>query len=173
MSSDKLLKVLMAVVLMLPLPAWAATRGIKSILFDINCGERIKRAADANTIELAKQEMDAIVAYLESNDLTSGYTSVIYRSPNEDVGFWYKNLKSAKEELYLVTPSTTQLEKTNILIKLRETLVDHSASGVKVTIPEGISVFPNNMSYFLWCWVSIITFCLGGWILYLAYGKNR
>lgn len=36
----------------------------------------LKRAADANTIELANQELTKALDYLEANNLTSGYTSI-------------------------------------------------------------------------------------------------
>ena len=34
----------------------------------------LKRAADANTIILANEEFSKAISYLESNNLTSGYT---------------------------------------------------------------------------------------------------
>ena len=53
------------------------------------------------------------------------------------------------EELRMVPEGATQLEKSNILMKLRETLIDQGQI-VHVTVPRGISVFPHNTAYFLW-----------------------
>lgn len=136
--------------LCLPFLLWAGTRIVQGILFDINVEGHLKRAADANTVELAKKEMDVVVKYLEANHMTEGYTSILYRTPAEDVGFWYSNLSSALGELNSIEPNATRLEKTNVLMKLRETLVDHQKSGVTVTMPSGIAVFPYNVFYCLW-----------------------
>lgn len=143
----------------------SGVRLYKSITFGINCGGRIKRAADSNTIELAKKEMQVVVLYLEDNDMTKGYTSILYKTPDEDVGFWYENLKSALDELEKVKPSISQLEKSNLLMKLRETLLDEDAS---VTLPMGISIFPNNVAYCMWGWFSCILFLAGGVVLSMA-----
>ncbi|TSC53252.1 MAG: hypothetical protein LiPW39_385 [Parcubacteria group bacterium LiPW_39] len=71
----------------------------RAVVFDIDCGDRIKRAADANTIELASKEMEVVVSYIEKRGLTEGYTSILYNTPDEDVGFWHQNLKASLGEL--------------------------------------------------------------------------
>ena len=105
--------------------------------------------------------------YIEENGLTKGYTSILYRTPDEDIGFWHENLKASLEELRAVKGGATQLEKSNILIKLRETLLDHSSSGVSITVPSGVSVFPSNMAWMLWGGFSII-FAAIFWIVVLS-----
>ncbi len=127
----------------------------KSVVFDIGCTDRLKRAADSNTVGLATKEMEAVLAYIEKEGPTSGYTSILYRTPDEDVGFWYANLKSALEELKIVKPDATQLEKSNLLIKLRETLLDEGKK-TSVTLPPGISLFPNNTAYSIWGLLSFV-----------------
>lgn len=151
---------LLGVILCLPLVFVTGVRIYKSVIFDINCGDRIKRAADSNTVELATKEMEAVNAYIDTNSLYGGYTSVIYNSPDEDVTFWHNNLSASLDELRKVTPNTSQLERSNVLMKLRETLLDHNSDGVSVTVPEGISVYPYNVGY---------TFCfLFGTVLLVA-----
>ena len=152
------MKKVFGVLLLLPVLLWAGLRIYNSIVYDIDCGGHIKRAADANTVQLAMQEMKTVVFYLEEKGMTSGYTSVLYRTPDEDVNFWYQNLKMSLSELEKVTPETTQLERSNLLIKLRETLLDHAQSGVTVTSPSGISIFPNNVAY---AWVGLLLFVAG------------
>ena len=137
-----------------PIVVWGVCRTYNSINFSIKCSDYIKRAADANTIEIASKELGTAVKYLEDNRITEGFTSVIYQSPEDDIGFLYNNLKSSLEELNKVTSETSQLEKTNILMKLRETLLDHRQHGDSVTRPDGISCFPNNKLYF---WVGILS----------------
>ncbi len=102
--------------------------------------------------------METAISYIEKEQMTSGYTSVLWQAPDEDVSFWYSNLKSALEELKQVKPEATQLEKSNVLMKLRETLLDNSSS---VTAPQGISVYPHNAIVFYWGILSIVLFGVG------------
>lgn len=114
------------------------------ITFNVNCRGHLKRAADSNTAEMAKQELDVALSYLEKEGLTDGYTSVIYKTPDEDIGFWYSNLKAASEELGAIDSNATILEKSNALMKLRETLLDQGEKSETVTVPDGISRYPYN-----------------------------
>src|SRR3989344_5719020 len=148
------MKKVLGVILILPLLLWAGLRTYNEILYDIDCGGHIKRAADANTVELATQEMKTVVAYLEARGMTSGYPSILYRPPDEDIGFWYQNLKASLDELEKVTPQTTQLERSNILIKLRETLLD--GQNMSATDPSGISIYPNNVAYAWFGWLGLV-----------------
>src|SRR3989338_6873630 len=147
--------VMIMLLLCLPFLGWATTRVVQDILFDRNVEGRLKRAADANTIELAEKELATAISYLEQTEMTSGYTSIFWRTPDEDIGFWYQNLKASLDELHKVSKEATQLEKSNILIKLRETLVDHGQS-LKVTVPQGASIFPSNMGYLWWSIAGIV-----------------
>ena len=155
------------VALILSFVAYLATTGILEIQFDRGCEGYLKRAADSNTVELAKENLEVAVKYAEGNNMTNGYTSVVYRTPNEDVGFWYKNLSASLVSLREVGPETGQLERSNILMKLRETLLDHTSSGDKVTVPEGISRFPNNRLLVVWAIASFVLSIVG-----LAKWKN-
>lgn len=154
------MKKILGVMLLFPLLLWAGLRIYNGITYDIDCSGHIKRAADANTVELATQEMKTVVGYLEAKGMTSGYTSILYRTPDEDIGFWYQNLKASLGELEKVTPQTTQLERSNLLIKLRETLLDHGQS-VTITDPNGISIYPNNVVYALFGWLGLMFFIIG------------
>ena len=115
----------------------------------------LKRAADANSIELALSELKTALVYTENNNLTNGYTSIIYKTPDEDLGFWYRNLKASKLELEK-TKNSTSLEKTNVLLKLRETLLDEGKKGSRITYPRGISIYPNNKLFALLFLISLI-----------------
>jgi hypothetical protein len=139
---------------------WSVTRGVMAINLNRNCTGYLKRAADANTVPLAMKNLEVALQYAESNGLTSGYTSVLYRTPNEDVGFWYGNLKASLEELQRIGPETTQLERTNVLIKLRETLLYQGKEGTAITVPDGLSVYPSNAMYAMFGLASFLLMAL-------------
>ena len=137
---------------------WLCIITIFSIQFDRNCGGYLKRAADANTVELAKKELYKSYQYMLRNNLTEGYTSIIYNTPDEDIGFWFKNIESSYRELENIPDKASQLEKTNVLMKLRETLLDKVEKGESITVPKGISRYPYN---------GMLSFT--GWTLFLCF----
>ena len=110
---------------------------------------------------MAKKELAVALNYMESNNLKSGYTSVIYQTPDEDIGFWYNNILASHDELSKVTEETTQLERSNLLIKLRETLLDKGESSESITCPDGISVYPHNTLYAILTTISAIGVIFG------------
>lgn len=159
--------VVLTIVAVLAFCGWGIARTIKAISFDQNCGQYLKRSADANSIEMAKEELGIAISYAESHGLTEGTVSIFLHQPKNDIGYWYRNMKEAYKELEEVPEDTSRMEKTNILMKLRETLTDEGESGVEVTIPDGISIYPYNVSYFWWSIVSFVAMCIFG-LLWLA-----
>jgi len=147
------------VILFIPFLAWSTIRIVAAINFDRNCEGFLKRAADSNKVERAHAEMVKAVKYLEDNRLTSGYTSVLYTTPDEDIGFWYENLRDTRDDLAEFLKKiesgeeVTALERSNVLMKVRETLLDEGQS-VGVTVPDGISVYPHNVGL---CWFGILS----------------
>lgn len=136
--------------------SWSTVRIVKAVSFDINCKAYIKRAADANTVEMAKKELSKAIKYAEEHNLTKGIVSIFLKDPSNDVGFWYENMKASYAELDALPESSSALEKTNVLMKLRESLTDNSENGVSVTIPCGISIYPQNILYFCWGIISLL-----------------
>lgn len=128
---------------------------VKNITLKQNCTGYLKRAADANTVEFAKEQLEKAISYLEAKNLTSGYTSVLWKTPDEDIEFWYKNLKASQTELSKVDSTTSSLEKTNMLMKLRETLIDVGDEGDELTVPKGLSRYPNNLLWGILLWFSV------------------
>ena len=153
---------------------WAANRIVKAVSFNLNCEAYIKRTADASTIEMAKTELAKAIDYAERNNLTEGIVSVFLKNPQNDIGFWYGNMKAAYEELDNLPEDAAPLEKTNVLMKLRESLTDNSGdNGTSVTVPDGISIYPGNVAYFWWCALSLLAACVF-WILFcVAVTKSR
>lgn len=135
----------------------------KAIDFKQNVSGYLKRASTANTIDLAEQELSRSIKYLEDHKMTTGYTSVIYKTPDEDVDFWYRNLKASQHELQTLN-SSSALEKTNVLMKLRETLQD---------TPKGISAFPNNTLWAVLMLFSVIGGFIGFVILTVEYDAEQ
>lgn len=67
----------------------------------------------------------------------------------KDLSFWYANLKASAEELEK-SKGGSLLEKTNVLLKLRESLMDDGSKGSHITYPKGLAIYPhNNRSYFI------------------------
>ncbi len=138
---------------------------IKSIQFDQKCSGYLKQAADANSVELAERQLNLAIDYIEQHELTSGYTSVLWNTEDENIEYWYNNLKQCQKEL-AATKDNSTLENTNVLMKLRESLTDVDQNGTTLTIPYGISRYPNNLLYGILNIISGIVFVLYFGILF-------
>lgn len=157
---------LIGFLMFLPIVIWVLIRVIAMVQFNMHCGGYMELAATANTVEMARTEMEKVVRYAEQNGLTEGYTSVVWKSPSQDVGFWYKNLKSALQELRDTDPNATTLEKSNMLMKLRESLTrDSGDSGTENVVPAGISIFPYNKAFTIVGVFGLVFACIGGIML--------
>ena len=138
---------------------------VKSVRFSANCGDYLELAADANSIDIAEKQLTKAIDYLEANNLTSGHTKIFVYYPKNDIGMWYGNLKSAQTQLrdMLEKEEITELEESNMLMKLRETILN---DGGDLTHPAGISMHQNYaVMLFLNCtlwllWIVGIIFCL-------------
>lgn len=133
--------------------------------FKQNCTGYLKQAADANTIELAIDRLDKAIEYAERKNWTDGYTSLLWKTEDENIGFWYKNLKASRVELEKALCSS-QMEQTNVLMKLRETLTDNNENGTYITYPYGLWKYPHNMEFAVFAWI-IHIILIGMWILWL------
>jgi hypothetical protein len=145
------------------------TSVVKNIQFDQNCSGYLKQAADANTPELALDCLNKALVYVEKNHLTYGYTSVFYKTEDENVEFWYSNLKACQKELKACL-NGIQLEKSNVLMKVRESLTDEGKNGTELTIPSGISRYPNNFPFAILNVLSTIVLgCIigGAWLKFV------
>lgn len=139
-----------AAIASLPFVGWGTVRIVKAVSFEQKCGGYLTRAANANTIDLAERELAVAIGHLDRNGIKTGYTSLIYRTPDEDIGYWYENLSASLKDLREIPAEASQLERSNVLMKLRETLLDNGSEGDSLTIPFGISVYPSNAEFFWW-----------------------
>ena len=162
----KALLIIIAIVMFLiPFTTWIYS-AVKSVQFDASCGSYLKLAADANDINTAEKHLSTAISYLESNNLTSGYTKIFIYRPTNDIGLWYENLKTAHTQLVdMKETGYTELEQSNMLMKLRESVLD----GESLTHPEGISMVSN---YTLMFWLNVLLWlpcwAFGGILLWTA-----
>jgi hypothetical protein len=124
--------------------------------FKRNCSWHLALAAESANIELATRHIELALKYIDANELNVGYTSLIYKTPNEDVGFWRENIAASLAELKQVKPETGQYERTTILLKLGSNLTSRGAWGSTVTAPQGTSIFPYNWLFAFWATVSTV-----------------
>ncbi len=113
---------------------------------------------NAGGAELATQEMNIVVQNMEKRGMIEGYTSIIYKTPDEDIGFWYNNMNNSLVELRSINPDATKLEKSNVLMKLRESLTDNN----RIVVPPGIERFPYNALFAVYNLILIIIIICGG-----------
>ena len=139
--------------------------------FKQNCTGYLKQAADANTIELAIDRLDKAIDYVELQDWTDGYTSILWRTEDENIGFWYKNIKASRVELEKALDAS-QMEQTNVLMKLRETLTDNNENGTYITYPSGLWKYPHNMEFAIFAWIIHIILIVM-WILWFIKLANE
>jgi len=157
------MKTILFVVGLLLLLGWGGERIRRAVKFEQQCGGFLDRAAFANVVENAKTELQTALTYLERKGLTNGYTSVLWRTPDEDIGFWYNNLQLSLQELDRVKPDASPLEVSNTLMKLHETLKSQGSEGrSSVRVPEGISIYPENAFYFYLFWTGAFLTVVGG-----------
>ncbi len=115
-----------------------AIPGCQVIKFNVGCESYLKSASDDPSIELAKIDLDIALKYLEVNGLTNGYSYIFVKNRQSDIGFWYNRLKIARMDLDNIPDDASGLETSNVLMKLRETILDTEG----VMCPDGISWYP-------------------------------
>ena len=151
---------------------------VAGIQFNRSYSGHLKRAADANSLKLAEKELVTAMKYLINNnyDTEEGrnqgsvfdHTSVIYSTPDEQISFHYQNISDSLEEVREVRlkgDKATPLERSNVLMKLRETLLDDSGSGQKATYPKGMHVYPWNAKL-VFVEVFAVLACFLSWIFW-------
>lgn len=116
----------------------------------------LRQSAASNSPQLALQTLERSVNYLENHGLTSGNTSAFIEVPENDLGFFYSNLKQSRDELKTITDSTSSMEKSNVLLKLRETLITHGEKGDRVQMPDNLAFYPNQALWKVLFWAAII-----------------
>lgn len=154
--------------------AWGAYTLYKTIQFGIHCEAFLRRCVDAPSIDRAKTQLSFAINYCEAQDLTAGSTSLFYPTDDENVGLWYKKLKTSFVLLTLVPSHAGQLEQNAALLRLRKTLVLTDETGrTSICYPQGISLYPYNLEYALWGCISLIVLIGAKLISFTRYTDHR
>jgi len=139
---------------------WSGVRIYAAVDFSLGYNSYAKLAANASTVELALRHLDEAIGYVERQEYGDGTVSIFVKNQNNNVGIWRENLIGARDELRNMPEDADITARTNLLMKLREVLMDStSSSSDVVTHPSGISVYPNNVGYFWWCVLSTLFAC--------------
>ena len=168
MKNSNVVKCLLASI---PFLGMAMYLTVCSIQFDMNITSYLKRAADANTVEMAEGELSKVLTILKEKNLNDGWSNIFWSTGANDVKFWYSNLETSYHELKSLPQNASHLEKSNMLIKLRETIIDHGEHGDKVTTPPNISIFPNQR--FIALCEAFSMLILIGTILFVSYSEFK
>lgn len=120
--------------------------------FEQGCRGHVDNAVKANSTALAVEELTIAISYAENHGLTSGNTSLIWETPDNDIRFWYLNLKALRTSLQQNDDGVQQ----NILTKL-------STSLKEIKYPEDIELYPNRGIWFVlgFLWVPLIIVLVG------------
>lgn len=152
----------------LSLTIWAIAAFALSVHLDRAVLGHLKLAADANSTDLASQRLQTAVDGMDTLGLCNSgggrcFTSIVYTTPEEDVGYWRHNIELTLADLEAMTPEdrADNLVESNQLMKVRETLLDSGQNGDKVTAPSGLSRYPSNMAMGLWLLLSCIAILIG------------
>jgi hypothetical protein len=148
---------------------WSYIRIAGAYNFDVGCKDYLQLASNSVSIELAESHIAKAIEYAESKNLTNGVVSILFKYPTNDVGIWYTNLVTAHKQLQEnIGIEVTELEESNMLMKLRETLTDTRGEENVVIHPEGISIYPHNILLCVIGVAGIVFVCAGilGWKTY-------
>lgn len=141
-----------SVLLAMPFFGWAITRIVKNQEFDNNATYYIDGASKAKDIKSACEQINIANDYLVNNGLTSGYTSIISRTPDEDLFVFYQDIDK-KMKYFCLTKDYTD----ESYIILYQKYVDmREMKPHDISVPPGISIYPYNLLYLIWMFVSIV-----------------
>lgn len=136
---------------------WGGWRLFATIQFGIHCERFLSRSAEATTVDIAKKQLCLALNYCKTHKLTSGYTSIILRTDDENIGIWYDKLQASYTMLDSLGPTTSQAKNNAALVKLRKTLLGNDGSDKPTVIyPQGIALYPYNRIGIVWGVISIV-----------------
>lgn len=148
---------LVSLLLAIPFFGWSITRIVKSQQFDNNCSFYITDASrivvnsvPGHGVEQARTETNMALEYLETHNLTSGYTSISDRASDEDLSLFYRDTKRESDSIQKLIDNPDDLKK------LQEQISAHNLVPREISVPGGISIYPHNTLYMIWMFISIL-----------------
>jgi hypothetical protein len=136
--------------------AWGVTRIVANIQYDTQLGEYISQAATSPSPTVAEAKLAVAITEIERRGWTSGNTGIFFTYPTNDLAFWYQRLVDSRTILKALPPNDSALEISNTMMRVHESITGSNKEGTTILHPEGISVFPHNVAYFWWAWISFI-----------------
>lgn len=157
----KCVRYLLWILLVLVSSSIVVMTAYKYLKFEQQVSGRLKRVADADTIPLARMELESTLRTIEKLGLTEGYSNIFFYTPDCDIKFWYRNLEESSKNLASLPENSDHLTKSNQLMRLRDTILD----GNKVTQPPFIALSPNQKIWFFSWIISICGFIFAFFLL--------
>lgn len=166
----------MLTVAIMSLVGWGGARMHKSSDFDARVSDYVVAAYNATTPEEAKLQYDRALSVMKENKMTEGSTSILYPSPEYNVGDWFAKVEKTEKDLteMLKAPAVVDDKKADpkVLTPWQKSLVENNVVKTKVdtkgnshasfNAPEDISVHPYTLQYALWFYSSLIATLLFG-----------
>lgn len=143
---------------------------VERAIFNQKCGSYLEQAANASDPELAIRSLNVAIAYAEEHGIVDGYTSILWKTEDENVGFWFDNLKAHQKNLSNAIKGS-EAEKNTAMINLKASLLRYTEDGTKLVVPEGIHVFPHNRLFAVLNFLSFLIACYVAWKWY-KLGKH-
>lgn len=120
--------------------------------FAENCTAHIEKAATASSVEIAKEELALAIEYVEKNIYKEGNDAY----EDENVEYWYNNMKAAYEKLENVPADASEEAKSTVLLQINESLLKHTVLGKEVELPNNIKDYLSIVNYNVLCVISLI-----------------
>lgn len=145
MTRDQMsvLNTILIIVFIISIIAFIVTLSVKEYDFKFGCQAYIDRAIVASDLDVAQAELGKAIDYMEQHSLTEGIVSIILKNPKNDIGYWYNTIKDTHRQIMEFPRDATQLEKSNFMMRVRESIEGLST-------PSWIFLYPHNTLWLVW-----------------------
>lgn len=133
--------------------------------FEDTHGRLLRRAATAQTAEVALSSLDQALRGLEADGLTHGNTAFFRARRETDIGLWYQGLRSARTELQTALASSPASEASQQLAlrRFHDRLAYGGPEGTVLIMPESIACHPWNRALLGILFALVLFVFLGIW----------
>ncbi len=149
----------MMVISIISFSLWAIVRIHYTIEFEQNCSSYLTRAKQEVDFDLAANDIEVAINYLETHGLDHGVIKIFREYSYNDLAYVHQNLIEA-QNAFRQASSESELEKFSLVQRMDE----------QMKLPCGISIYGKNLAYFWWAMVSFISTCVFGiWRMFDPY----